>query len=96
MTQLNETEFGIFLNEEIAALDNLTRPTWKKYKVKTESAKGAGDVPLMIVAKAGDEVLVYDSAREEFGAGVTSNGIVEKWTTYGPALRDALRHFPKH
>jgi hypothetical protein len=96
--ELNETEFGIFLNEEIARLDNLTRPTWKKHRSPTRRLEGRKDgqvLGLMAVARAGNEAIVYDSSIEEFGVAILEGEEVKRWTTYGPTLRDTLRHFPR-
>jgi hypothetical protein len=95
---ISETEMKVFLDEQIARIDDLTRPVWKKHRVKMESAQGAegSDSPIFIVARSGTEVVFYDDRSQEFGTGeVDESGALRPRTMYGEELRFALRHFPR-
>lgn len=98
---LSDSELQVIINEEIAALDNLTRPTWKKHRIKVETQPaerdGGDKTQLYTVARSGTEVVVYDPHEKNFATGVLDeDNVLRRWTSYGDALRDALRHFPKH
>jgi hypothetical protein len=95
---ISETEMMVFLNEQIARIDDLTRPTWKKHRIPLQSAKGSVESgwPLFVVARSGSEVVFYDDQSQEFGTGeIDAKGTVKPWTTYGEELRYSLRHFPR-
>jgi len=99
---ISETEMRVLLDEQIARLDNLTRPTWKKYKTPLEEfvSTGADDparARLYIVARAGSEIVYFDDQRDEFGAGELDGvGAFRDYGTYGSELRGTLRHFPRN
>jgi len=93
-----ETEMMVFLNEQIARIDDLTRPVWKKHRVPMQRAKAVEDSgwPLFVVARSGSEVVFYDDQSQEFGTGeMDADGALRPWTTYGDELRYTLRHFPR-
>jgi hypothetical protein len=96
---ISETEMIVFLDEQIARLDDLTRPTWKRYRVPLRAARcerGGERGTVFVVAAAGDEVLLFDEVKEEFGtARLDADGVIREWTTYGEELRGTLRHFPR-
>jgi hypothetical protein len=95
---ISETEMKVFLDEQIARIDDLTRPVWKKHKIKTErvQAPDAGVAPIFIVARSGSEVVFYDDGPQEFGVGESDeSGALKPRTMYGEELRFALRHFPR-
>ena len=88
----------VFLDEQIARIDDLTRPVWKKHRIPMQSAQdpdGNGS-PLFVVARSGSEVVFYDDRSQEFGTGeMDENGTLRPRTMYGEELRFALRHFPR-
>ncbi len=98
---ISETEMLVLIDEQIARLDNLTRPTWKKYRTPLEEFESpGGEAParprLFILARAGSEIIYFDDQRDEFGAGeIDSSGAFRDYGTYGSELRGTLRHFPR-
>lgn len=97
---ISEGEMQVFLDEEIARLDELTRPTWKKHRSKLalvpSAREGSDRTGIYVVARAGSEVIVFDDASEQFGTAMLGDdGVIRDWTTYGEHLSHALRHFPK-
>lgn len=98
---ISENEMILLVEEEIARLDNLTRPTWKKYRVQLHSVRvdgGGGErESFYVVAKHDREVVFYDDAQEQFGSGeIDASGSLHPRSLYGAELRQTLRHFPKH
>ena len=95
---ISETEMKVFLDEQIARIDDLTRPVWKKHRIPMQSARadqGSG-WPLFVVARSGSEVVFYDDQSQEFGTGeMDEKGGLRPRTWYGEELRSALRHFPR-
>lgn len=99
-SRISDTEMRVFLDEQIAKLDNLTRPTWKRYKTSLEQlAVRRGEEEseqLFVVARAGREIVYFDDRKDEFGAGeLEESGVLRDYGTYGSELRQTLRHFPK-
>jgi|GEM_PF-1570402 len=96
---ITETEMIVLLNEEIARLDNLTRPTWKQFKSKLATVpcqrEGFDRTQLYAVARADSEVVVYDDVDSRFASGfLDEDGVLRKWSTFGEELKSALKHFP--
>ncbi|HVT03025.1 MAG TPA: hypothetical protein VHL58_06565 [Thermoanaerobaculia bacterium] len=96
---ITETEMIVLLNEEIARLDNLTRPAWKQYRKPLAAVpcekEGFDRKELFAVARAENEVVVYDDATSRFASGfLDEDGVLRKWSTYGEEMRSALKHFP--
>ena len=95
---ISETEMKVFLHEQIARIDDLTRPVWKKHRIPMQSAQSAegGGWPLFVVARSGREIVFYDDRTQEFGTGeMDEDGTLRPRTLYGEELRFALRHFPR-
>lgn len=96
---ITETEMIVLLNEEIARLDNLTRPAWKENRkplarIPCERA-GFDRHELFTVARAENEVVVYDDSTGRFATGfLDEDGVLRKWSTYGEEMRTALKNFP--
>ena len=94
-----ESEMRVVLDEEIARLDELSRPTWKKYKVKLQQLpcerEGYERESIYIVARHENQVVLFDDRKEQFGVGkLEEDGVIRKWSLYGEKLGWALRHFP--
>lgn len=94
---ISDAEFQVMLTDQIARLDDLTRPTWKQHRIKPErypSTKGSSGV--LVVARAGDEVVYFDDSDDQFARGeVNSDGAIQPIDTWGFDLGRVLRHFPR-
>lgn len=96
-----ESEMIVLVDEEIAKLDELTRPTWKKYKVKLQQIpvehEGSDRNSVYILARAEREVLLFDDVAERFATGlIDPDGVLRKWSLHSERLAPTLRHFPSN
>lgn len=98
MTQpISDAEMQVMLTDQIARLDDLTRPTWKRFKVAPERIPlaGRGGRDAVVVARAGEEVVYFDDERDAFGRGEIEEGAVREIDLWGLDMALALRHFPR-
>lgn len=95
---ISEAEMRVMLDDQIARLDDLTRPTWKQHRVKPER------IPMeepegrdsYVVARADGEVLYFDDEKDEFARGdLTESGKIREVDSWGLDLALVLRHFPR-
>ena len=101
---ITESEFRMLMAAQVLRLDAEMFPRWEACGVTPErlpcERRGARGGPptreaVFVVARAGDEALIYDDVEEEFGAGtVEPDGVLRAWSTFGAELAWALRRFP--
>ena len=90
----------VFLDLQIARLDDLSRPSWKKSKVKlqtaTLAAEGEEPRPVFLVARSGDDALIYDDAVEKWARGAVDEGaVIRSIEHFGEELGFAMRHLDR-
>jgi|SRR4051794_10850482 hypothetical protein len=101
---ITESEFRLLLAENVLRLDAVTFERWERLGVmpahvqcERDDPRGGPSAlePLFVVARVGDEVLIYDDVGEEFGVGcLDADGVLRQWATYGEELRWAIQRFP--
>jgi hypothetical protein len=102
---ITKDEIQRLLATEVERLDDETRPLWDRFgitplQVKCVRIRADGTPlepePIFVVAREGNEVVVFDDVEEEFGTGVlNSDGQLRNWGTYGERLDWTLRRFPE-
>lgn len=97
-----ESEFRLMMAEQVLRLNNVLFPKWEMYGVMPErlpcERRNLAGQPLsemvFVVARAADDVLIYDDVEEEFGTGrIDPDGVLRHWGTFGEELAWALGAF---
>lgn len=95
---ISDSEMLVLIREEVAALDEITRPAWKRHHIPLQRVpvhSGIDRKEVFIVAKQGNEVVLFDDLHNKFATGnVGDDGALLRATTHGDSLASALRHFP--
>jgi hypothetical protein len=101
---ISETDLQYLMANELGRLSDAQFQRWERYGIKPEHvtcerAVGAGGPPsvdpIYVIARSGQEVLVYDDVEGEFGTGVLDqDGVLRTWGTWGEALAWSLERFP--
>ena len=102
--RITESELRLLLADNVLRLDADMFPRWEELGVMpvqiqcerpTFSSDPVAQESLFVVARAEDEVLIYDDVEDAFGIGrVDADGVLRNWGTYGEELSWALRRFP--
>ena len=99
MATLAKEDFRLIYAEHVLRLDGDAFARWERYGLEPEAVPVAGSKSapgaFYLIAKAEDQVMVFDVADRIFGIGVMdSGGVVHNWESYGGELRWALLQFP--
>lgn len=103
-TPIAADELRDVLVGQLVDLDAETQAVWDRFGIQPTHIlciRGRLDggvaepEPIYTVARAGDEVLIYDDVEDEWGTGVMdADGVLRSWETYGEQLRWTLKTFP--
>src|SRR3954471_22184486 len=99
---LTREAFEQLFSVETAALDLDAAARLNRYAVppfqaayEFEGKSGRARSQVWVVAKAGEVVLGYDEAEEEYGIGtLRASGLLTGWGTFGERLHWSLIRFP--
>jgi hypothetical protein len=101
---ISETDLRYLMAHELGRLSDAQFQCWERYGLKPEHVpceRPAQDGPpardpIYLIARAGDEVLIYDDVEGEFGTGALDpDGVLRHWGTWGGALAWSLERFPQ-
>jgi hypothetical protein len=102
---ISETDLQYLMANELGRLNDAQFQHWERYGLKPEHVqcerRAQGNKPpvldpIYVIARAGNEVLVYDDVDEEFGTGtLDADGVLRQWGTWGEALAWSLERFPQ-
>ncbi len=91
------------LTHDLASEVNLIDPDflarWDRFKIEPEAvncirSEDYGLEQIGVVARRGDEVILFDDVEEEFGIGtVGKDGVLRDWTIYA-GLDSCIKCFP--
>jgi hypothetical protein len=103
-TPITADELRDVVVKQLVDLDAETQAVWDHFGTQPTQilcirGRLDGDVPelepIYAVARAGDEVLIYDDVEDEWGIGVMdADGVLRSWGTYGEQLHWTLKTFP--
>jgi hypothetical protein len=102
---ISETDLQHLMANELGRLTDAQFQRWEQYGLKPEHVlcerpvHGDGQPnrdPMYVIARSGDQVLVYDDVEEQFGTGTLDpDGVLRAWGTWGEALAWSLDRFPE-
>ena len=103
-TPITADELRDVLVKQLVDLDTETQAVWDRFgrqptQIRCIRGRLDGSVSepeaIYAVARAGDEVLIYDDVEDEWGRGVMdADGVLRSWGTYGEPLHWTLKTFP--